>query len=436
MRDSKVIKDLIALAEGQGWTVIQTKNSHIRFMPKDLSKKPVVASGQPSTRRAVDNLKSQLKQAGLVFPDHAGRSPTQQERRLEEKSEELRQVVLNSLEHLRPTARDYAIIENAEADILALLSLLIADDGRIHLNCPCGINMHRLSGYMKHIGSCEEGHADIARRYAELDPEVDTVKRDMIHPPDRERLDCPDCPGWFWVSQPHLLEQHMAGEHGMKKCPYCETWHRMEGGQITKHVNSCDERPEGTPPVRGMVVPIGSARPPRAARGQQEVASTRPSPPVAQPPAPPPRGGQQAPSKTVQPPRNVSTPPPAPGTPPALQPFVWRRVGNKVTATTYHLYKDCGMVASDTPGIMVSPGDPLDGHEVQAVEHINVDETAIDLLGLRCCRACERRSKKISIEEMVTEWFSTMDEAADRGELALQFLIDLSEYGYKIVKGK
>jgi hypothetical protein len=136
-------------------------------------------------------------------------------------------------------------------------------------------------------------------------------------------------------------------------------------------------------------------------------------------------------------------PPPPPRAEPAvltpnhtLQPFVWRRVGNKVTATTYHLYKDCGMVASDTAGVVVAPGDPLDGREVYAVEHITVDETAIDLLGLRCCRACDRRSKQITVEEMVTEWFSTMDEAAPRDDLALQFLIDISEFGYKIVKAR
>lgn len=439
-RDSKAINDLIKLAEDQGWEVKRTRNGHIRFLPKDKSMAPVVSSGTHSTTRGLGNLRSDLRRSGLKFPDNAGQVPdSQKERQLAQNVEKLREVVITSADHRNPDSMDIELLEIADVEMLSLLSLFIDEGGRLQTICACGRQMHRIVGFVRHLANCEKSIADVAQRYAALNlPEKEPMKRDMQRPPDRERLDCPECSVWFWVSQPHLHEQHMAGEHGMKKCPYCDEWVRMENGQITKHINSCDKRPEGTPPVSAMVVPVIAPAPSKPARRRSAAAKTTAEPAV---------GGQQEPSRTVKPPRNQSTPPPHPDTekvniapvpsvvpeaPTELQAFVWRRVGHKVTASVYHLYKDCGMVASEGG----ETGETIDDAygTYAPVEHVNVDDTMIDLLGLRCCRVCDRRSKKVTVEQIVTEWFHTMDAMRDRTELALQFLIDLADYGYAIKK--
>lgn len=70
------------------------------------------------------------------------------------------------------------------------------------------------------------------RRDAELEalkasePDTPTkevpVDRDLtLPPPERERINCPDCPEFFWNTQPHMLDRHLYVTHGKVSCPHC-----------------------------------------------------------------------------------------------------------------------------------------------------------------------------------------------------------------------
>jgi predicted RNA binding protein YcfA (HicA-like mRNA interferase family) len=62
---SKDFKDVRKEAERQGWKVEQTRGSHWRFIPPDVTKDIVHASGTPSDRRSLDNFIAQLRRSGF-----------------------------------------------------------------------------------------------------------------------------------------------------------------------------------------------------------------------------------------------------------------------------------------------------------------------------------------------------------------------------------
>lgn len=67
-RDAKkAIKDLRDLAEDQGWQVKFTGGGHIRWMPPN-STVMVHTTSTPSDYRALENLKRDLRKAGLHIP--------------------------------------------------------------------------------------------------------------------------------------------------------------------------------------------------------------------------------------------------------------------------------------------------------------------------------------------------------------------------------
>lgn len=59
------IGDLIEQARAQGWTVERTCGDHLRFRPADKTKPIVYTSSTPSDWRTRQNLKSDLRRAGL-----------------------------------------------------------------------------------------------------------------------------------------------------------------------------------------------------------------------------------------------------------------------------------------------------------------------------------------------------------------------------------
>lgn len=61
----KDIERLVAIARAQGWVVDKTQRGHWRFLPVDRSRPPIIGSGTPGGARSFENLKSQLRRAGL-----------------------------------------------------------------------------------------------------------------------------------------------------------------------------------------------------------------------------------------------------------------------------------------------------------------------------------------------------------------------------------
>ena len=62
------LRDIQRAAKEQGWDVGRTKKGHLKFVPPDLTKHIVIEAGTPSDWRAVNNLLSQLKRQGFIWP--------------------------------------------------------------------------------------------------------------------------------------------------------------------------------------------------------------------------------------------------------------------------------------------------------------------------------------------------------------------------------
>lgn len=64
--------EIVRAARQQGFTIVPTKNQHIRFVPPDPAKRPVTTSGTPSDNRGLQNLISDLRRySGFIFEKHS-----------------------------------------------------------------------------------------------------------------------------------------------------------------------------------------------------------------------------------------------------------------------------------------------------------------------------------------------------------------------------
>ncbi|KXO92995.1 Uncharacterised protein (plasmid) [Tsukamurella tyrosinosolvens] len=61
----KRLKNLIAAAEKENWTVSKTGGGHWKFVPADKTKDIVHAPATSSDRRGVANVEADLKRSGL-----------------------------------------------------------------------------------------------------------------------------------------------------------------------------------------------------------------------------------------------------------------------------------------------------------------------------------------------------------------------------------
>lgn len=93
-------------------------------------------------------------------------------------------------------------------------------------------------------------------------------------------------------------------------------------------------------------------------------------------------------------------------------PFVVRLPGNRISATKYHLYVDCGHVE------LMLRGDwepiPLEGE---------LGRQLIDTLALTPCRTCVKRSEELSLEQILRTYECTP---------VRELLAALAEHGYEI----
>ena len=67
------LRDIVKAAQDQGFRVEVNKKGHPTFYSPDKSISPVVASGTPSDVRAIRNVLSELRRAGLIYPVRRGK---------------------------------------------------------------------------------------------------------------------------------------------------------------------------------------------------------------------------------------------------------------------------------------------------------------------------------------------------------------------------
>lgn len=65
------LRDLIACAESQDWTITRTANDHYRW--RGPQGQLVFSASTPSDRRAIKNLRALLRREGLTLPDDQNR---------------------------------------------------------------------------------------------------------------------------------------------------------------------------------------------------------------------------------------------------------------------------------------------------------------------------------------------------------------------------
>ncbi|ACL42297.1 hypothetical protein Achl_4346 (plasmid) [Pseudarthrobacter chlorophenolicus A6] len=64
----KDLRNLVKLAESQGWEFDRTNSGHVKFCSPYRETPPVFYSGTPGDRRAHSNLLAKLRRAGLDIP--------------------------------------------------------------------------------------------------------------------------------------------------------------------------------------------------------------------------------------------------------------------------------------------------------------------------------------------------------------------------------
>ncbi len=59
------LRPLVEAAEAAGWTVTQTRNSHLRLVPPTKDGTPLILSGSPSDHRSILNARAALRRQGV-----------------------------------------------------------------------------------------------------------------------------------------------------------------------------------------------------------------------------------------------------------------------------------------------------------------------------------------------------------------------------------
>jgi hypothetical protein len=438
---TKRLKTLRRLATQQGWEVGRSANGHLTWVPP-RDGPTITSSSTPSTYGGIRNLENDLKRAGLRLD---GSRPTNADAEFETavEIEKLRATLMEKLQ-ARGSQRpeDFALLLSASPELLMCIASTVdtsKDNKPLTMTCRCGIQKMYLSGFVNHLASCDEAQVSITENLEEM-----SVDRNMKSPPLRERLSCPECSEWFWVSQPHLLQQHMDREHGKQPCVYCEKWFAVSRGGIVKHMRVCSMRPpEAEPaPVETGYEQRGGARRPDpivVSTRRPERGGTLSNPPV--PAATPVERPAEpvAASVMTAPAPAVANPEPEPHlgageldmthTDHSTRRITYRRPGERVTSKTYHLYEKCPSLPAASEGYKMS-----DGSWVVATEHVDLDDMMIELLGLNLCRYCERKSKDVPAAQVIAEALATAPEGLSHEELAKTIVTDLIEYGYPMKK--
>lgn len=236
---AKSLADLESLAREQHWQINRLPGGHYEW--KNPAGRIVhVASTPKSNGNSYENVKADLRAAGLICNRAEWRRVQREER-----------TRINQMEHLRERlGRAFTLggwepfadaLDELDDELVLLFSgFVIGTDEMPSMNmkCPCGKQSAHPKGFITHLGKCPEWNQICTDPTDE--GEAGDVKRDLREPPPQEqRIDCPDCGQFYWISQPHLLERHVQEEHGKARCPYCKNWFIVARGGLTKHIRAC-----------------------------------------------------------------------------------------------------------------------------------------------------------------------------------------------------
>jgi hypothetical protein len=215
--NNKEIRKLATLARTQNWEVERTDGDHYRWIPPS-GENPTISGGTPGSARAIVNLKNDLKSRGLVFDRN-------QYRRYQQEVEEMAEDTIGSL----PSAKEVSVL---------IEMALTGKEDRVCEWCD--------KEYVSPVGAAM--HRRVCKSKPD-DNEENDVKRNLDEaPPLRDRLTCPLCPFFCWISQPHIMESHLAADHGRGECPHCHENYLITRGGLTKHIASCEKKLVIAPP--------------------------------------------------------------------------------------------------------------------------------------------------------------------------------------------
>lgn len=206
------VRKWVKLARGMGWTVARTANGHLSWKDPDSEQFIVTASDPNPAGFRKDRQK--LVDYGLPIPGMALPGPARAPL-----SESGKINTAGYLVDLRP--------------------------GEDDTTCPCGREFVNVESALLHRVNCESA------QHLYQTSEEDDMDRDLNNPPARERLSCPECSAWFWISQPHRFALHLRVDHNKAQCPLCLKFLRYD--YLTEHMNNrCPKRPavQATEPER------------------------------------------------------------------------------------------------------------------------------------------------------------------------------------------
>jgi len=69
MSHRKDLDKLRKTAESQGWRIVQGRGGHLKWYPPNPEHSMVVTAATPSDRRAIMNIRAELKRRGFVPPE-------------------------------------------------------------------------------------------------------------------------------------------------------------------------------------------------------------------------------------------------------------------------------------------------------------------------------------------------------------------------------
>ena len=235
---AKSLADLESLAREQDWTIRRLPGGHYEWR-SPAGAIVHVASTPKANGNAYENVKSDLRQAGLIL-SRADWRKIQRDRRtalaeMQRHRDRLERALING------GFGEYAeYFEEADDElVLGMIGFVQGTDAMpsLVMKCECGKQSAHPRGFIAHLARCTEHNKPTTDPTEEGD-----VKRDLRDPPPQEqRIDCPDCGQFYWISQPHLLERHVSEEHGKSRCPYCKHWYIVARGGLTKHMRACSQ---------------------------------------------------------------------------------------------------------------------------------------------------------------------------------------------------
>lgn len=297
------------LAKEQGWVLEWKGSGHIHWIPPDGGK-PVTTSSTPTTRATVDNVRNDLKKAGLVTDPEEWKRIKKRESKIRNAMETryTHENIITVMSQDTSPAPGDLLPEALTPGQLDAISRMFAehyvDNGestQLPTTCGCGRRFLEPFACAMHRIKCDKKAPG------------ETMAR-TTRPPDNNRLDCPFCPAWWYVGQDGQRAKHMADDHDKAECPACKK--TMKPGSLQQHLERTCPKLHKKEPASAVIEP-GAELQPVAEPDPAPLPSVPPEPDWGQQPLAPVAPPAPAPAPVAPPPAPEPTPaPPAPPAPP------------------------------------------------------------------------------------------------------------------------